>query len=137
MKVNDLKKMAEFRPIKPIEVKRGPVMENILKGKEIDVLKFPVPRWHEYDGGRYIGSADSVITQDPDTSWVNLGTHRVLVQERNLVSCYMSPGRHWRLIFEKYWSRGKPAPVAILCGADPLLFMVSQISVPYEVSEYN
>src|SRR5580700_7429812 len=28
-----------------------PVFENILTGKDVDVLKFPAPIWHEKDGG--------------------------------------------------------------------------------------
>ena len=32
-------------------------------GKDIDVLKLPVPKWHDEDGGRYIGTAHVVMTQ--------------------------------------------------------------------------
>jgi len=40
-------------------VKRGPVLENVLREGEIDVLKFPVPFLHELDGGRYIAPTTS------------------------------------------------------------------------------
>lgn len=130
-------KMAEFSSIKPIEVGRGPVMDNILKGGDIDILKFPVPRWHEMDGGRYIGTADLIITRDPDTGWVNLGTYRVMVQNKNTTSSYMSPGRHGRFMREKYWQKGENCPVAVVCGHDPLLFAMSMTSVPFGVSEYE
>ena len=30
------------------------------------MLKLPVPKWHDEDGGRYIGTAHVVMTQDPD-----------------------------------------------------------------------
>src|SRR3954463_949331 len=43
----------------------GPVFENILTGNEVDVLKFPTPKWHEGDGGRYIGTGCFNVTQDP------------------------------------------------------------------------
>ncbi len=131
------RKMVEFRSIKPIEVSRGPVMENIMKGSDVDLLKFPTPRWHEVDGGRYIGTADSVITRDPESGWVNLGTYRVMLQDKNTTGCYMSPGRHGRFMREKYWQKGQNCPVAVVVGNDPLLFTMSQTSVPQGISEYE
>src|SRR2546430_8758902 len=43
-------RMKAHKPIPPKVVSRGPVVENILKGKEVDVLKFPAPLLHEQDG---------------------------------------------------------------------------------------
>ena len=40
--------------IPPKVVATGPVKENILKGADIDLHQFPVPKWHFRDGGRYI-----------------------------------------------------------------------------------
>ena len=33
---------------------------------QVDVLAFPAPKWHEGDGGPYIGTECMVITKDPD-----------------------------------------------------------------------
>ena len=41
--------------------------------------KFPVPIHHELDGGRYIGTACGVVTRDPDSGRINVGTYRVQV----------------------------------------------------------
>ena len=38
--------------IPPVFVDDGPVMENVMVGDDVDVLKFPSPIWHEGDGGR-------------------------------------------------------------------------------------
>src|SRR5437879_2392411 len=43
-------RMKTHRPIPPRVVKRGPVLENVLRDGEIDVLKFPVPFLHELHG---------------------------------------------------------------------------------------
>src|SRR3989304_1978795 len=40
----------------PVEVETGPVKENILTGDAVDLYRFPTPKWHEHDGGRYIGT---------------------------------------------------------------------------------
>src|SRR5512133_289735 len=65
--------------IKAEVVKDGPVFENVMRGDQIDMLKFPAPKWHEFDGGRYLGTGSFDITMDPDEGWVNLGTYRVMV----------------------------------------------------------
>ena len=83
------------------------------------MLKFPTPCWHEDDGGRYIGTGCLVI-QDPDEQWTNFGTYRVCVYDKNTLGSGF-PGKHGRLIREKYWSQGKPCPVAITFGQDPVL----------------
>jgi len=40
-----------LKPIPPKEVNTGPIFENIQSGKDIDLLKFPIPFMHEKDGG--------------------------------------------------------------------------------------
>lgn len=45
------KKFKESKPLPPKFVDVGPVLENIYKGNDVNVLKFPAPLWHEYDGG--------------------------------------------------------------------------------------
>src|SRR5438552_1077430 len=45
-----------MKPMPVRYVDSGPIMENIDEGDDIDVLKFPTPKWHPIDGGRYIGT---------------------------------------------------------------------------------
>ena len=59
------------------EVDSGPVCENVLKPPELNLLEFPIPRWHEGDGGRYAGTGCAVFTTDPDTGVVNAGAYRM------------------------------------------------------------
>lgn len=118
-------------------VEDGPVNENVFMGDDVDVTKFPTPRWHEHDGGRYIGTGCIVIMNDPDSDWVNLGCYRVMVHDERSVGLYISPGKHGRLIRERYWDQGKPCPVAVSVGQDPLLTTLAGIEVPYGVSEYE
>jgi 4-hydroxy-3-polyprenylbenzoate decarboxylase len=126
----------EFELIPPVEVATGPVMENIDRDDDVDVLKFPAPFVHELDGGRYIGTDDLVIMRDPDTGWVNVATYRVMVHDANTVAVWMSPGKHGRMISEKYFSQGKPCPVLISCGQDPLLFIAAHQEIDPGVNEF-
>ena len=106
--------------LKPMEVSSGPITENVDSGDKVDLLKFPTPRWHEHDGGRYIGTGCMVIMEDPDGKWTNVGTYRVCVHDKNTLGIWISPGKHGRLIREKYWAQGKPCPVVISFGQDPV-----------------
>ncbi|HEY7168531.1 MAG TPA: UbiD family decarboxylase [Candidatus Binatia bacterium] len=128
-------KLKSQNPIKPADVSSGPVTENIDIGADINLLKFPTPRWHEHDGGRYIGTGCLVILQDPDEKWTNYGTYRVCVYDRDTLGIWISPGKHGRLIREKFWSNGKPCPVAISFGQDPVLAKVGSWYEPWGVSE--
>src|ERR1035437_4811027 len=65
------------KPIPCEFVDEGPVLENVQIGSDVNVDIFPSPRWHERDGGHYIGTGSYDITRDPDTNTVNLGTYRV------------------------------------------------------------
>lgn len=127
----------KIKPIKPVIVKDGPVLENKDAGKNINILNFPTPLWHEDDGGRYIGTGSVDINQDPDTGWVNLGTYRVMVHDEKTLGFYISPGHHGRIIREKYYSRGQPCKVAVSFGHDPLIFVAGTRSFGYGFSEYD
>lgn len=117
--------LEELRPIPPVEVEHGPVLENVLEGDAVDLEAFPVPVWHPQDGGRFIGTASLNILRDPDSDWVNLGTYRNQIFDRASMGMYISPGKHGLLMRQRYLDRGRPCPVVVVVGADPLLFMAA------------
>src|SRR5262245_38554201 len=121
----------------PVIVQEGPVLENVQRDAEVDVLTFPAPLWHELDGGRYIGTGCSVVTKDLDTEWINVGTYRVMVHDSNHVGIDMVQGKHGRIQYEKYKRAGKPFPVVIVLGSDPLGYLISGIEIPFGMCEYN
>ncbi len=83
-------------------VNDGPVLENVLKGDDVDVTKFPTPVWHDGDEGRrYIGTGSFNVTIDPDEGWINVGTYRVMIHDEKRVGFYISPGKHGRIHREK------------------------------------
>lgn len=126
-----------LEPLPPRTVETGPVMENVVTGSDVDVLRFPAPLWHERDAGRYIGTADAVVMRDPDESWVNLGNYRLQVHDSRTLGLYICYGKHGEGILEKYHSRGRPCPVVVLLGGDPALLLTSILHVPWGISEYE
>src|SRR3990170_3371684 len=131
------RKLKEYQPIAPQLVKEGPILENVECDDEVNLLKFPVPRWNELDAGPYIGTRDGIITQDPDTGWINLGTYRVQLFEKNRVGQYISPGHHGRIMREKYWALGKNAPSVMIFGASPIYSDVGSMQLPWGRSELD
>ncbi len=126
-----------MKPLPPRYVKGGPVLENVIEGEAIDVLKFPVPRHHELDKARYIGTANCVITQDPDAGWFNLGCYRNQVYDGKTIGCQITEGKHGRIHRDKYFERGEKMKVVVLVGQDPLLFMLAASPLPEGISELD
>jgi 4-hydroxy-3-polyprenylbenzoate decarboxylase len=123
--------------IPPKVLATGPIFENVLRDGEVDLFKFPIPFVHEHDGGRYIGTEDVVVMKDPDSDWVNAGTYRIMAHGKDEAGVWISPGKHGRLIREKYFKQGKPCPVLICCGQDPILFLCANAELPYGTSELD
>ncbi len=124
-------------PVPPRVVSDGPVMECIQEGDDVDLERFPAPRWHKEDGGRYIGTADMVINRDPETGYVNLGVYRAMIQGRDRVSLWINPQKHGRLIAQRYWQAGKASPVAVVLGCEPVTWMAAPNLLPFGTSEYD
>ncbi|HEX9808401.1 MAG TPA: UbiD family decarboxylase [Alphaproteobacteria bacterium] len=119
-------------------VNDGPVLENVMEGDAVDVTKFPTPVWHDRDEGRrYIGTGSFNVTVDPDEGWVNVGTYRVMIHDEKRVGFYISPGKHGRIHRDKYEAHGKPMPVCIVVGGDPLTFLMGCTEIPYGVCEFE
>lgn len=135
---NWFKRHNDIQPIKPKFVNNGPVLENTATGNDIDLLKFPIPYSHEHDGGRYIGTAHAVITRDPDTGWLNLGTYRVMVVDKNRLALHATSGKHGNIVLRKYFERGQAMPITIAIGLEPALWWQScQADTPWGTSEYD
>jgi len=127
------------RRLAPREVARGeaPVCAHTLTGADIDLDALPIPRHWPLDGGRYAGTADAVITRDPDSGYLNVGTYRMMVQGKSQCGLYLSPGKDARLHITRAWQQGKSIEVAAAWGIDPLFMLVGSQTFPKNVSEYE
>ncbi len=128
---------SDSKMLPPVEVATGPIKENVHTGKDVDVYEFPTPRWHELDGGRYIGTAHMVVTRDPDEGWVNFGAYRTQIQDKTTVTIHMNNSKHAGIMRRKYWAKGLSCPIAIVIGEEPMLWAASYTPLPWGVSEYD
>ena len=131
------KKSKELKLIPPTVVETGPVMENVMKGADVDLLKFPVPMVHPLDGGRYIATGTMSITRDPDEGWVNLGTYRGQLIDKRSIGWYITPGKHGFLQRVKYFDKKQPCPAVITLGQAPILYLAASMEIPWGVCEYD
>jgi 4-hydroxy-3-polyprenylbenzoate decarboxylase len=113
-------------PIKPVTIENGPCKENLLKGDEVDLYRFPAPMLHDGDGGRYLGTWDIVVSGEPDSEWLNWGMYRFMIHNKNHLAGFPEPHSHLGMVLqEKYVPKNQPMPVAIAIGCHPLCHMVS------------
>jgi UbiD family decarboxylase len=108
-----------------------------MMGDDVDVTKFPAPKWHEKDGGRYLGTGTYSITRDPEENWLNAGAYRAQVHDKKTVGIVMAAGHHGRIHRDKSFKRGEPLPVAMVIGGDPLAFFFGGLEAPYGVFELD
>src|SRR5262249_29998205 len=114
------KYMKEAPSIAPVTVKSGPLLQNVSAGKDVNIQKIPTPRWHEHDGGYYIGTGCMVIMKDPDTGWINYGAYRVQSRGRTVARAMCLKGNPGVLIRPGSREGGGPCPVVVVVGMHPL-----------------
>jgi 4-hydroxy-3-polyprenylbenzoate decarboxylase len=124
--------------IAPTIVPTGPVKENIVTGPDVDLLQFPVPKWHFLEGGRYINTYACIVTRDPETQVQNVGIYRGMVGKKNTIpSLLIKGGQHWGQHFAKYAERKQKMPVACVIGWDPIMGFLGGSPLPAGVCEFN
>jgi 4-hydroxy-3-polyprenylbenzoate decarboxylase len=103
----------------------------ILRGGEVDLFAFPAPMLHEGDGGRYIGTWDLVVSRAPDTGWTNWGIYRFMLHGPRTMTGFPRPTSHLgKVLQEQFVPKGKPMPIAVVIGADPLCHLAACATFP-------
>lgn len=115
----------------------APIYEHHQFGEEIDLTRLPIPKHWPLDGGPYAGTCDSVITRDPEQGWLNMGTYRMMIHDRNHVGLMLSPGKDARLHIERAWQRNEPLEVVAVWGTLPALYIAGSQTFPKTQSELD
>jgi UbiD family decarboxylase len=124
-------------PLQPIMVSGGPVLENVIDGAQIDLLKFPVPQWSREESGRYLGTWHLNVTRDPDTRARNLGIYRMQVLDRHLATVSTSPRSHLSLHLAKAEKQGRALEMAVVIGAAEPVVVAAAAACPFGSDEYE
>ena len=127
---------AVSRPaIPPRWVATGPCKENVMRGDEVDLFRFPTPLIHGTDGGRYIQTYGMNIVRTPDGRWTNWSINRMMLFDRNKLTCLIPPNQHLGIIHAQWKEKGEPTPIVVALGVEPGLPYVGGMSVPEGVDE--
>jgi UbiD family decarboxylase len=121
--------------IPPKTVPTGACKENILIGKEVDLLRLPTPLLHDGDGGRYLNTFGIIIAQTPDRKWTNWSIARTMLIDKNRMAGIIAPNQHIGMIRQAWLDIGQPMPFALALGVEPFLPFVGGMPLPDYVSE--
>ena len=115
-----------------VEVSDGPCQEVVLTGDDADLYFIPTPVWHEFDGGPYLATTAGVVTRDPITGILNIGLYRAMIKDKQTLSLSggvrgressTGPGGGDHILSNE--AEGRPTPVAIVMGTDPLVTLAA------------
>lgn len=120
-------------PIKPKVISDAPCKENIMKGDDVDVLKFPSPLVHSTDGSRYLGTWHLCITKSQAEGWVNWAIYRIAVHNKNTLGLNLHEKMQHggKMYYTEYDKNDKPMPIALAIGTEPVTTISGATSFPY------
>ncbi len=122
------------KTLNPEIVKDSPVKEVKVIG-DVNILDhMPILTHHEMDAGPYL-TCSLVISKDPETGERGVGIHRVQVKSPNKLGVFLATPP-LSLFLAKAEKAGKPLPIAIVNGVDPLTLFSSVIWAPQGVDKF-
>ncbi len=109
--------------------------QEVVEGDDIDLLQFSAPIWNEKDGGPFF-DLPCVFSKDPENGQRNCGIYRMMVNpDRKSTGLSAAPYRHVTRHWTKAFAQGKPLPVAVAIGVDPLLVIAAAAPIPSGADE--
>ncbi|MCH8023055.1 MAG: UbiD family decarboxylase, partial [Thaumarchaeota archaeon] len=110
-------------------VKGAPCKEVIITGKNVDLTKFPILKWHSPDGGPYI-TFGGVVMGDKDWGQ-NLGIYRMMLQNKNTTSMLVNLLQDSGKLVSRARERGSDEiDCAVALGFHPGLNIPAGIKMP-------
>lgn len=104
--------------IPPKFVSDGPVMDETVGARDVDLNTLPMMTYHEADAAPYI-TAGIVLAEDPQSGQCNASFNRLMYKDRNRLGIFMTVGKHLHEIYSRSEERGKPLPITISLGNHP------------------
>src|SRR5918996_4633020 len=121
------------KPIPPKYVNGSPTRDVVMLGDDVDLFKLPIPMSSIYDGGPMI-TAGVVICKDPEYG-LNSGVYRFMVKEKNLTGIDIVTPNNMRMFADRAYKEGRPCPISISLGTNPIEIMGAGFRAPIGVDE--
>lgn len=126
------------RRLKPVVVSRreAPVKQVVEKGSAIDVRRFPAPRHHRMDPGRYI-TEGFFLSFNRTSRLDNSALQRGWLAGRDEIRVFLGPSTHNAHNLRQYEEAGEDMPAAYWVGHHPLVLLGAATHVGPEESHYE
>lgn len=114
----------------------APAQENTISGDEIDIGKFPIPRYSPEDGGRFI-TPGIVVSRDPETGITDLGHYRFQVVDQSSMAFLAQPFHRFGKNIAKARALGwETYDAALVVGTEPILAYSCQVQGTDATDDY-
>ena len=111
-------------PPREVSADRALCKQVVLTGDDIDVTQFAFVKTNPADGGRYVNTG-SVFMDDPAMG-SNFGTYRCQIRGPRTLGLNPEPGQTgYRMLMAAKERGDTVAPVSIVLGQDPVVWMIS------------
>ena len=132
--INQAWERALLNPLAPRVVENAPCHDVELLGDDASLDSLPIPVWTPgKDVAPYITSP--VVTRNAETGRQNLAFYRTMVRDAHSVVVNINPGRDGFLNASTWWAQGKPAPIAWVIGAEPVVLFATTCNLPWGQDE--
>lgn len=110
------------KPIKPVFVEKGLCQEVVYTGDDVDLDLVPIPVHAPKDGGPFI-TGGVIVGKGLHDDVQNLSFQRMQVKGKDKLSIMINEWRHLKDFYNEAESEGKPLPISIVIGADPVMYI--------------
>jgi len=119
------------RSVKPVPAQDALCHQNVILGSRVRLSEIiPQIVWNSLDGGPYI-TFGLMFSKDPVTSVGNMSIYRLMITGERRLTVNLGPPRDAATAFLKAERMERPLDVAVVIGADPVLYLASQAPLPY------
>jgi 2,5-furandicarboxylate decarboxylase 1 len=122
-------------PIPPEVVRNAPVQGVAYTGEEVDLSIFPIPLFHEKDGGPYI-TGGIACSFDREYGH-NAGMYRLMYRKKNETGIDLVSPSDMRLYYQRALDKGKPLEIAVAIGVHPFEMLAASYKAPIRVDEFS
>lgn len=130
--VEHLVRTRERPPVAPklVSAEEAACKQNILLGTDATLDRFPIPRMHWHDGGKYANTWGVIVAKTPDGRWTNWSIARIMLIDGKHMTGLVAPTQHIGKIWQEWAALGTPMPYALVQGGDPAIPYVGGIPLP-------
>ncbi|MGW5253394.1 UbiD family decarboxylase [Streptomyces sp. NPDC004012] len=122
-------------PPRRVESASAPCKQNILRGEEARLDRFPIPFVHQNDGGPYANTWGVIVARTPDGRWTNWSISRIMMIDEQHMTGLVLPSQHLGMIWREWEAIGEPMPYALVQGGDPGVPVVGGMTLPAGADE--